>query len=589
MRRSPAVLAISLVSLALVLFHLRRVLQELRQLKRRITSQGRRWLEIRYRLVRAELSHRIEKQVEVALNRCAEHARGVLKDPAMPSALQRAIDHMMDGLLPDIKHESFRVLDEHLHFLQPAPARIASAQTPRTSFSPLSPRHSMSSPDGRGRVGGGGAKHAQQLNSSLVTCRSISSSCRSIVTALPSTPVPAVGAVVLDDVHLQWLPPWLLQLLRRGRAAILHTLWPHDRSLWQCARTPTWWALQLLGVMPFVGTWWWLLLAFAVDKEDEFQLCQFIVALRCTHFVTLGLGAALHGCIQAYRCAAFAEGPAGCAARLPSLTILRGVFWLVQLAIVARAFSLLPYSKKKGQRVSVERRSRLPLEHRRALATGRLPSPDAAADGVAERGGVLLRLGAFDLALAAVALAGVAIAAIALHAEPTRLLRITLYHIRTCHGLLSFPYVLLRLPGANTLLTHVRRTGYDRLGHCVPYAAMRTQAPPPTSPPHSPPPPPPLDASHGSPPPNNSPPDAPAASPQPRARPPSAMALSPPSGHASSIPHAGAGAMPSPDEVEGWPGPARRLRFPKKSFDRMCDDGSASGRVLRALSKQFGG
>ena len=379
---------------------------------------------------------------------------------------------------------------------------------------------------------------------------------------------------MLDDAHLQWMPSWLLQQLRRIRAAILHTLWPHDRSVWRCARLPTWWALQLLGVLPLVGPWWWLLLAFAVDKEDEFQLCQFIVALRCTHFVTLGVGAALYACVQSYRCAAFADGPTGCAARLPALSMAASAFWLVQLAIVTRAFLLLPHSKKKGQRVPVERRSRLTYEQRRALATGRSPLPDASEE-LTERGGVLLKLGSLDLGLAVLALLAVTIAALACHADPT-LLSITLYHIRTCHGLLSCPYVLLRLPGANTLLTHARRTGYNRLGHCVPYAVTHDVSTVPSA--------------------LASPlqPERPLAirgheqqaAPEPHAL-PDAPAAGPP---AEPVPTGNAiGTLVtdlfSAGSSPTWP--ARRLRFP--AVERLCDDGSTSGRVLRALSRQFGG
>ena len=39
--------------------------------------------------------------------------------------------------------------------------------------------------------------------------------------------------------------------------------------------------LQLTGMLPFVGQLWWLLLASAVDTQDEYQLCNFLVGLRC--------------------------------------------------------------------------------------------------------------------------------------------------------------------------------------------------------------------------------------------------------------------------------------------------------------------
>ena len=530
-RRSPAVLALSLLSLAAIIFALRRGLRELRRFKRRLAFHGRQWFETRWMVARAALAHRVEQQVEVALNSCAEHARGVLKDPAMPLALQRAVDHIMDGLLPDIKHESFRVLDEHLQFL-PAARNVVAAPPRRTSFSPLSPRHSTSPDDARH------SSRSDMAESSGSPLRS-----RSRLIEGGQQPAAARDRALarrsgghVDDEHLQWLlPPWLLQLMRRERARILHVLWPHDRSLWISLRSARWWALHLLGVLPWVGTWWWLILAFAVDKQDEYQLCQFIVALRCTHFVTLGVGAALSGCFAAYQCAAFAAEPDSCASRLPTLSPFAAVFWAVQLAITSRAFFLLPQSQKKGQRV-FERRSRLSIEHRRALAAGQAPPPDAAGMAeVAERGGVLVKLGWLDLALAALAILAVALAAIVFREDFHRL-QITLYHIRTAHGLLSCPYVVLRMPGAMSLLTHSRRTGYDQLGHCVPYVGG-----------------------------THAPPAATAASPRQLRRTPAAPAEFSPQQHQPLV--------------------ARRLLF---HADSVAMD-SASGRVLRALTRQFGG
>eukprot|EP00965_Chrysotila_dentata_P188359 6172695-Pleurochrysis_carterae.AAC.1 len=49
-------------------------------------------------------------------------------------------------------------------------------------------------------------------------------------------------------------------------------------------------------MLPGIGAIWWLLLSAMVDTKDEYQLCNFIVGLRVSQFVTLGLGAAAHGC-----------------------------------------------------------------------------------------------------------------------------------------------------------------------------------------------------------------------------------------------------------------------------------------------------
>ena len=478
-KRPRARTAVLTICACLFVLALRRVAQ-LRRLRKVALDRGRRWLDQRYQLVRAALAHRVEQQVEVALNSCADHARLLLKDPAMPHTLQRAIDIMLDGLLPDIKHESYRVLDEHLHFLQAAQPAANGMPRSRT-FSPLSPRRSIEHRTQRS----GGHQHEPGSGSRAMAPSGDGSPSplRKGVAMTPTQPRAGGGAHLRRDGYIDTSTPRFLQLLRRLRATVLHTMWPHDRSLWANLRSSPWWALQLLGVLPYVGPWWWLLLASAVDKQDEYQLCQFIVALRTSHFVTLGVGAALYGCMQAYRCAAmapatFVAAGGGCRHLAPTLSPYASAFWLAQLLITTRAFVLLPYSKKKGQRV-FERRARLSIEARRALATGDAPPPEATGMPAAQPGGVLLtRLGWLDLGLASCVLLASAVATI-VSGTDSALLGITLFWIRTCHGLLSFPYVVLRLPGANTLLTHARRTGYDKLGHCIPWKGGGSAAPSP--------------------------------------------------------------------------------------------------------------
>ena len=398
----------------------------------------------------------LERQVEGGLDRFAEYARGRLKDDAMPQVLQRAIDTTMDTLMPSIKQECWRGLDER--FL---PARLTS---PSTSLSPLVPLYARH----RARVGGG------------------------------------------DAPRRRWAH-WPLQRLRRLRAFLLHALWPHDRSVWQRARAPTWWALQAVGVLPWgVGAGWWLLLSLAADLRDEYQLCTFIVGLRVSQFLTLGVAGALNGCWLAYRCsvaaahAAHAAGfgadaagaanaaAGGCIALSPQLSAWGGAWWVVQAWVACRAFALLPRSSKKGQRVQVERRSRLSLASRFALAAGEpIPSgdagsgaddddtaDDAAADDVAapaaaapaaatarHRGGVLLPLGRLDLALALLA---VGLAVLGWFALPRAALAPSLYWLRTAHALAGGPYLLFKIPLLETLLTNARPTGYDAFGHTMP-------------------------------------------------------------------------------------------------------------------------
>lgn len=184
------------------------------------------------------------------------------------------------------------------------------------------------------------------------------------------------------------------------------------------------------------------------------------------------LSASRTGCIQSYRCvtAAHAGDPFSCRRIAPSLSPFGAVFWVLQLLITIRAYVLLPESEKKGQRI-VEHRAMLSPEARCALATGKAPPADI---GVSQPGGVLVHMRVLDLILAGLVLIASTSAMLLCRSE---VVGVTLFWIRTAHGLLSAPYVVLRLPGVNTLLTHARRTGYDRWGHTKAWRAAPRSAP----------------------------------------------------------------------------------------------------------------
>ena len=311
----------------------------------------------------------------------------------------------MASLLRDVKLECWRWTDERFT------TAVDGRSSPLTSFSPLTPRPRRRPCD------------------------------------RPVSPLPP--------------PSPLLHTLRYARAWTLHTLWPHDRSFWSCTRRARWWVLQLTGMVPYLGQIWWLALIAVLDRQDEYQLCNFIVGLRCAQFLTFGLGASGYACALA-AASGLAAPSGGAPSRLPQLSPWGGLFWAMQLALGWRAFALLPASQKKGQRVASPEPRAARGRARRASAL------DARA-----RGGVLMRLQTFDLSLASVALVLAALAALTAAAgvgtPDPRALRLSLFWIRTCHGLLCCPYLLFKLPVLDTLLTHARKTGYDELGHTVPF------------------------------------------------------------------------------------------------------------------------
>ena len=322
-----------------------------------------------------------------------------------PNPCRNPNPRQVASLLRDVKLECWRWTDERFT------TAVDGRSSPLTSFSPLTPRPRRRACD------------------------------------RPVSPLPP--------------PSPLLHTLRYARAWTLHTLWPHDRSFWSCTRRARWWVLQLTGMVPYLGQIWWLALIAVLDRQDEYQLCNFIVGLRCAQFLTFGLGASGYACALA-AASGLAAPSGGAPSRLPQLSPWGGLFWAMQLALGWRAFALLPASQKKGQRVASPEPRAARGRARRASAL------DARA-----RGGVLMRLQTFDLSLASVALVLAALAALTAAAgvgtPDPRALRLSLFWIRTCHGLLCCPYLLFKLPVLDTLLTHARKTGYDELGHTVPF------------------------------------------------------------------------------------------------------------------------
>jgi hypothetical protein len=315
--------------LATQLLEWRRQMRRLREVQRRLgvgrahaVSRARRFVRARLVTVAALTQQQLERQLEGALDGFAARLGARLKDPAMPAAVQRAVDALLASLLPDIKQECWRWTDER--FLPMISPDLRSGYGgPSEALSPLVPTAApLAAPTPRFATepaGGGGAPlppHTPLPRPRFAPGLRIEppSSPPHSPSPPPHPPPPSSHHLPLRySAALRYPLRYSASLLRaagrsavhqlrRCRAQVLHTLWPCDRSLWASLRSPAWWLLQALGHMPFIGQAWWLVLALVVDRRDEYQLCAFVVGLRVSHFVGLGLGAASYACVQAYRC-----------------------------------------------------------------------------------------------------------------------------------------------------------------------------------------------------------------------------------------------------------------------------------------------
>ena len=138
-------------------------------------------------------------------------------------------------------------------------------------------------------------------------------------------------------------------VLMWGRAFLLYRRQPYDRTVWAKLQDPTTFVLMVIVAQPNVfvrGTFFTLLLAAIMREREEFQLMQFILALKGTQFLsgliklgTLCLG--LWMCTIQTTCETSAPGVAHDGTILASLAM---IVWLQVL--VWFAFLMLPYTGK---------------------------------------------------------------------------------------------------------------------------------------------------------------------------------------------------------------------------------------------------
>lgn len=238
--------------------------------------------------------------------------------------------------------------------------------------------------------------------------------------------------------------------LGRARAWLLHTLYPHDGSVWSLLRSPAYVLLRLASLVPYWGVQPLCSLAlFALlDRGDEYQLVRFILEFKGTQFVSLGLvstatGAALYVA-------------RGCAAEPSAQSVWEYGLFLAQVAAVWAAFLLLRCSRPTGGALR--------------LAAGQ----PGTAEAEGSRGGRLRHLVLWDVACAGLAVGLLAWAAAA-GLPAARVLQLA-YWARAGYGLLALPFLPFVLPVVGGVLTHARPTGYDRAGSCVPLLRLAERA-----------------------------------------------------------------------------------------------------------------
>jgi len=253
-------------------------------------------------------------------------------------------------------------------------------------------------------------------------------------------------------------PPCCPNVPARVRAHVLYHMFPHDKTVWACAKDPWWWFYtQALGAFPLWGVttaWWFVVLAlkWAERPVDEFQLVDFVVSFKASQFTT--------ACVQAMvvGAALYASCIPDCSAGAPgSEPAFRATLWLffARVLLCWVALGLLPWSAVKGgyhyEPVRGERAS------------------------VARKGGRVWYWMCYDLVVAAGCLALVAV----IYDRPGGadwVQNAQLFHVKVLYGMLSFPWMVLKLPMMYSLILALKPTNYNRAGETVRPATGREMA-----------------------------------------------------------------------------------------------------------------
>jgi hypothetical protein len=210
-----------------------------------------------------------------------------------------------------------------------------------------------------------------------------------------------------------------------------------------------------------------------IDKEDEYQLIQYVIQFKGTMFISYGVVRAIIGFFAFLACVSIpntgqehSDGHV-CGDYGPGFSthnfLLIGCFF-VQLLFVWLAVLLLRYSKEKG---------------RRDLGEAFAPTLQQLEDDKVQvkPGGYLKPFMYYDLCCCLLCCIGVVIVAVVHEQVDDWPVRHAIFAACVIYGFLSLPFFLFLIPGFRMVLTHSVPTAYDEAGRCREIQTSEPKAP----------------------------------------------------------------------------------------------------------------
>lgn len=286
-------------------------------------------------------------------------------------------------------------------------------------------------------------------------------------------------------------------------AYLLYIQFPYDETIWQQIRKPMWWVLTIITAIPVYGisTLYYIFLFLITDKEDEFQLMNFIRSFKCLQFVSVGVISAMVAGGQLAVCTQ--SNPTTCSEYAPREQLHTIFLFVAQLIVCWIAFFFLGCAKAKGglrYQLSAIKADKIKKEAHEAEKTFLKSMMDESVaeslfeeqtDGSEQRAR-LRNLMIYDLVVFLICAGCVAWAAFANLLDPSAEVtnsqysagdpflangknwkfQMILFFCKTLYGLASFPWLLLMIPGVSALFSKAKPTAINPYGHTVPYLGV---------------------------------------------------------------------------------------------------------------------
>jgi hypothetical protein len=284
------------------------------------------------------------------------------------------------------------------------------------------------------------------------------------------------------------------------RALILYTLFPHDKSIWANLRSPIWWLIKIISVFPayYISTIFWALIWLLKSKKDEYQLINFIVALKQAHFISYGILGSILGNFGFLQCAVIHphenptlyQHPGGvndtqpdlpCAKSGPGLNMPfwpTAIIFSLQIILTWASAAFLPCSKRLGDRGNEARRKE---RKEKKIIKLRNDGLDAEANMLELQNVKLSKTHRLKYWLTYDSLCCGLIIVVCVYASISSgatdkgpndipsLLQTTMWWSRILYGLLCGPWMLLQ-GFLYPLVLHTKSTAYNARGQVVPLA-----------------------------------------------------------------------------------------------------------------------